>query len=173
MVKITFVLGGAKSGKSAYALREAGLFGREKAFIATAEGLDQEMEERIARHKAERGPSWVTFEEPTNITKVLRNITTKYPVVLVDCLTLWVSNLLHKELNTEEEFEGLVTTLLECPDSHVYIISNEVGMGIVPENALARNYRDQLGLLNRMIAAIASTVILMVAGIPLQIKGEK
>jgi adenosylcobinamide kinase / adenosylcobinamide-phosphate guanylyltransferase len=173
MVTITFILGGARSGKSAYALREASLFGGAKAFIATAEGLDQEMEERIARHKAERGPSWTTFEEPINIKKVLENIRTKYPVVLIDCLTLWVSNLLHGELNVEDEFEDLVAALRDCPDSHIYIISNEVGMGIVPEYALARTYRDRLGILNKMIAAIASTVILMVAGIPLQIKGER
>jgi adenosylcobinamide kinase / adenosylcobinamide-phosphate guanylyltransferase len=173
MAKITFILGGARSGKSAYALSEASLFQGKKAFIATAESLDAEMEERITRHKAERGPSWTTFEEPINIKEVLWNITPKYPVVLIDCLTLWVSNLLHRQLNTREEFEGLVKTLLESPDSHIYIVSNEVGMGIVPENALARAYRDQLGLLNRMIAAAASTVVFMVAGIPLQVKGGR
>ena len=121
MAEITFILGGARSGKSAYALNEASLLQGEKAFIATAESLDMEMEERITRHKAERGPSWTTFEEPINIKEVLWNITPKYPVVLIDCLTLWVSNLLHKQLNTREEFEGLVKTFSNFP-IHIYTL---------------------------------------------------
>jgi len=170
---ITFILGGVRSGKSSYALGEANLLEGRKAFIATAEGLDGDMRDRISRHKKERGPAWDTFEESVNIKEVLGSIRGEYPVILIDCLTLWVSNLLHGELDTEEAFEGLASRLLECRDSYIYIVSNEVGMGIVPEYPLGRVYRDQLGLLNKMIARVASTVTLMVAGIPLQIKGEK
>ncbi len=173
MGTITFILGGVRSGKSSYALSEANLLGGKKAFIATAEGLDEDMRKRISRHQEERGPSWETFEEPVNITGVLATISTEYPVILIDCLTLWVSNLLHLEMNAEKEFEGLVSRLLQCRDSHVYVVSNEVGMGIVPEYPLGRVYRDQLGLLNKMIARIATTATLMVAGIPLKIKGER
>lgn len=171
MGKITFILGGARSGKSSYALGEANLREGEKAFIATAEALDPDMEDRIAHHKAERGPAWETFEEPLDIKTVLRNTRNKYPVILIDCLTLWVSNLLHRELNTTEEFEALVQALLELSDAHVYIVSNEVGMGIIPEYPLGRIYRDRLGLLNRMIASVADRVILIIAGIPVAIKG--
>jgi len=170
---ITFIIGGVRSGKSSYALGEANRLEGRKAFIATAEGLDGDMKDRISRHKEERGPAWETFEEPVRIKEVLEGIRAEYPVILIDCLTLWVSNLLHRELNTEGAFEELASQLIECPDSHIYIVSNEVGMGIVPEYPLGRVYRDQLGLLNKMIARIASTVILMVAGIPLQIKGER
>ncbi|MDR2018209.1 MAG: bifunctional adenosylcobinamide kinase/adenosylcobinamide-phosphate guanylyltransferase [Syntrophobacterales bacterium] len=172
MGKITFILGGARSGKSTYALGEANLLKGRKAFIATAEALDREMERRIARHKAERGPEWDTFEEPIDIKSVLKGIGNKYPVILIDCITLWVSNLLHKELSLKEEFESLVKALLRCSDADVYLVSNEVGMGVVPEYPLGRVYRDQLGLLNKMIASVADRVILMTAGIPVTIKGE-
>ncbi len=173
MSHITFVLGGVKSGKSAYSLNEANLLQGKKAFIATAEGLDAEMKARIARHKQERqNHSWETFEEPLHIADILPAVERDHEVMIIDCLTLWVSNLFHAGLNPEAEFNALASALLACHTSHIYIVSNEVGMGIVPEYRLSREYREQLGLLNKMIAHIASRVVLMVAGISLEIKGE-
>ena len=172
MPEITFILGGARSGKSAYALEAANMYEGEKAFIATAEALDVDMEKRIARHKAERGPAWQTFEEPIDLRRVLIETEQKYPAILVDCLTLWVSNLLLRGLDLHEEFDAFTAKLAEGRRSHIFIVSNEVGMGIIPEHPLGRVYRDELGTLNRMVARVASNVILMIAGIPVAIKGE-
>lgn len=168
---ITLILGGARSGKSAYALEEANRYEGEKAFIATAEALDADMKKRIARHRSERGPAWRTFEEPVDLRRVLSETGHSYPAILIDCLTLWVSNLLLRGLNTAEEFEAFASKLIEERDSHIFIVSNEVGMGIVPEHPLGRVYRDELGTLNRAVARVASRVVLMIAGIPVPIKG--
>jgi adenosylcobinamide kinase / adenosylcobinamide-phosphate guanylyltransferase len=167
---ITFVVGGARSGKSSYALNEANLREGKKAFIATAEALDHEMEIRIARHKEERGDDWVAFEEPLKIDIALQAARNGYSAVIVDCLTLWVSNLLHAGYDMNATFQSLEATLLSCQASHIYIVSNEVGMGIVPGDSLSRIYRDRLGEINRMMARVAGKVVLMVAGIPLEIK---
>jgi adenosylcobinamide kinase/adenosylcobinamide-phosphate guanylyltransferase len=168
---VTLIIGGARSGKSAFALSEGNLHPGKKAFIATAQALDHEMKARIARHKEERGPEWDTFEEPVRLDEAfLISAAGGYKAIVIDCLTLWVSNLLLGEEAVEEKFRSLETALLSCGDSSVYIVSNEVGMGIVPEYPLSRVYRDLLGNLNKLVAGIASRVVYMVAGIPVEIK---
>ncbi|GBE41361.1 bifunctional adenosylcobalamin biosynthesis protein CobP [bacterium BMS3Bbin09] len=170
-LKIIFVLGGAKSGKSSFALTQASGVKGKKAFIATAEALDGEMKERISRHKAERGDEWDTYEEPLNVSKVLSETGDKYSVVLIDCLTLWLSNIMHHMKDTEGAINKFIDELDRSKDlSTVYMVSNEVGTGIVPENDLARKFRDLAGNLNQRIAGISEEVYLVVAGIPLKIK---
>ena len=172
MAHITFVIGGVRSGKSSFALAEASLVPGEKVFIATAEALDRDMSDRITRHKAERGREWHTVEEPVHIPAVIRDMDKRYGVALIDCLTLWVSNLLGAGRETDDDFERLLSALEESACPRIYVVSNEVGMGIVPDHPLGRIYRDQLGLLNKMVARLSTTVILMVAGIPVPIKKE-
>jgi adenosylcobinamide kinase / adenosylcobinamide-phosphate guanylyltransferase len=167
---ITFILGGARSGKSTYALGAANLHAGRKAFIATAQALDHEMETRIARHKEERGSEWETFEEPLDIAETLYKVKDRYGAVVLDCLTLWASNLIHAGRVMDKEFDALEAVLLTCTDSPLYIVSNEVGMGIVPEYPLSRVYRDRLGNLNKMVARVSSRVVFMVAGIPMEVK---
>ncbi len=170
MEKLTLLLGGARSGKSAYALEEASRIPGQKAFVATAQAFDDEMKIRIEKHKTERGNDWTTFEEPLHIVALLREIGTSHSVILLDCFTLWVSNVMHSSLDFHDEVENLVETLTTGRSAPIYIVSNEVGLGLVPESELGRAYRDNLGFLNRRIAMIASTVYFMVAGIPLAIK---
>ncbi len=175
--KIVFITGGARSGKSTFALKEASKILGNKAFIATAIWTygdtpiqDEEMKERIEKHKKQRGNEWDTYEEPVKISDVIKNIKDKYNVIVIDCLTLWLSNLFFNNKNVEKDIESLCNTLssLYCT---VFIVSNEVGSGIVPENKLARKFRDNLGILNQSIAEIADEVYMMIAGIPLKIKG--
>ncbi len=174
----TLILGGAKSGKSAYALELAlkGIAPREKnpcaLFIATAAAQDQEMQRRIEAHKKERGPEWHTIEEEIDIANILKNELGAYEVAVVDCLTMWVSNLLiNAPDKLETEIERLVDTL-HTATRPVVLVSSEVGMGIVPDNRLARRFTDTLGLVNQKIAFVASRVILMAAGIPMVLKDE-
>ena len=184
-VKITFVIGGARSGKSSFALNEVSKLEGSRSYIATGEALDDEMQNRIRKHKEDRGPEWSTYEEPVEIAKILSDIKDKYSAVVIDCLTLWLSNVLHKTLSTEgtnkpveEYIEDLMDALLKLKnerrttsdEQHLFIVSNELGMGIVPENAMAREFRDLTGFLNQKVAAIADKVYLVTAGIPLKIK---
>ncbi len=171
-MRTTLILGGVRSGKSAYALAEGGRLEGAKAFVATAEALDDEMVLRVERHKKERGPAWDTFEEPLGIARLLDGIAERYSIIVVDCLTLWVSNLMHAGRQLEVEFATLLSALGRG-SGQVYLVSNEVGMGIVPDSPLARDYRDALGTLNRMIAQGADRVVLMVAGIPMDVKGGR
>ncbi len=171
MQKIVVVLGGARSGKSYYALKNASCIKGNKAFIATAEALDDEMFKKIENHKKERGPGWTTYEEPIHIAPLISRIKNKYDVILLDCLTLWVSNIMHSGHNVIKEAGNLVNALSALYPVPLYIISNEVGLGLVPDYPLGREYRDNLGQVNRLVAEVASDVILMVAGIPLKIKG--
>jgi adenosylcobinamide kinase/adenosylcobinamide-phosphate guanylyltransferase len=169
--RLVLVLGGARSGKSAFGLKLAGEMPGRKRYIATAEPFDEEMADRIARHRAERAAEWVTIEEPTNIAAVVRG-TERAGVMLIDCLTLWLSNLLGTGLDDSAvlaEIEGLAGALAETPSS-VVAVSNEVGSGIVPDNALARRFRDMAGVVNRRMAEAASEVYLLTAGIPLKLK---
>jgi adenosylcobinamide kinase/adenosylcobinamide-phosphate guanylyltransferase len=169
--KIIFVLGGAKSGKSAFALRKAETLPGKKAYIATAEPLDDEMKERIDKHKRERGKDWDAIEEPRKIAETIRTGSGKYSIFLVDCLTLWVSNLLCHDERAEEAIDEFLNSLsLTSQSSYFFIVSNEVGMGIVPDNALSRRFRDLAGRLNQQMASIADEVYLVTAGIPLRIK---
>lgn len=175
-IKIVFVTGGAKSGKSSFALNEVSGIEGKKAFIATAEALDEEMEKRIQRHKVERGNEWDTHEEPLEVSRVIGDLQGKYSAVILDCLTLWLSNAMIRTERVEERVRELIKALKQMKDSHgsgqsvLYIISNEVGMGIVPENPMAREFRDLAGGLNQKIAKIADEAYLVVAGIPIKIK---
>ncbi len=183
IMKIVFVIGGAKSGKSSFALKEASGVDGRKAYIATAEALDDEMKKRIENHKIERDGDWDTFEEPVDISGVLPGLQAKYGAVLLDCLTIWLSNvLLRGEISSpdhetpDESIDGLVSCLVGLngmSESVLYIVSNEVGAGIVPENKLARRFRDLAGSLNQKVAEIADEVYLVAAGIPIKIKDQK
>ncbi len=168
---LTLIIGGVRSGKSTYALSQAGNIPGQKAFVATAEPLDEEMRLRIAKHREERALAWDTFEEPLEIPPLLQRLVGTYDVVLVDCLTLWVSNLVMAGRNVGGERRELESVLCNHGESSLFLVSNEVGMGIVPEYPLGRVYRDALGLANSGIARISDRVVLMVAGIPLVIKG--
>lgn len=172
MRKVVFILGGARSGKSTFALQEASVIEGKKAFIATAEAFDDEMRLRIEKHKEERGTDWITHEEPLLISTLLQNIRDSYPVILVDCLTLWVSNIMHAGLDFNDEAARLVDIISQKHPALIYIVSNEVGMGLVPDTELGREYRDNIGLLNRKVAEAATDVYFMAAGIPMKIKGD-
>lgn len=167
---LTLVLGGQRSGKSAYA---EGLIGDEVAavYLATAEPRDEEMAARIEAHKQRRGKSWTTLEEPLELTQVLKSLDGGAPV-LVDCLSIWASNLLAQGLDVARETEGLVAAvkILTFP---VVMVSSETGLGIIPANALARAYLDAAGEMNQAIAAAADRVVFVAAGLPLILKEEK
>jgi len=169
--RIVFILGGAKSGKTGFALKKASLLSGKKAYIATAQPLDTEMAERIERHRAERGASWDTYEEPLKISSIIQEIDGRYSAIVIDCLTLWISNLIHASSKIPSESEALVSVLKGIRgQSEIYIISNEVGWGIVPANELAREFRDHAGAINQHMAEAADEVYLVTAGIPLKIK---
>ncbi|MCE5195171.1 MAG: bifunctional adenosylcobinamide kinase/adenosylcobinamide-phosphate guanylyltransferase [Nitrospiraceae bacterium] len=172
MKKIIFIIGGARSGKSRFALAEASKIKGRRLYIATAQAFDEEMKERIEKHKKHRGKDWETYEEPLEITEVIKTTKGKYDVFLIDCLTLWLSNLLMNKKNTTTQIEKFISSLSDVKYS-VFIVSNEVGMGIVPENKLARQFRDLAGILNQKIAAIADEVYLVAAGMPIKIKDKK
>ena len=169
---LTLIIGGARSGKSAHAQSlaeaEAARRGGAPVMIATAEALDAEMAERIARHRAERGSGWRTIERPLDVADALRALPPSACGVL-DCLTLWLSNLMHAEADLEAATEGLLAAARGCP-AELVVITNEVGMSIVPENALARRFRDEAGRLNRRVAEQADRVVVMFAGVPLALK---
>jgi len=172
MARIIFITGGARSGKSRLAEQLAESFGSPLCYIATGEARDSEMAERIAAHKARRGEKWQTFEEPRNLAEILRGATGKYRAVLVDCITLWLSNLLLHYGTAEpvlEEVQALVEAIKDCATPLIFV-SNEVGMGIVPENALARTFRDLAGNANQLLAAAADEVYVTFSGIPLKLK---
>ena len=169
--RIIFVIGGARSGKSSFALCRAAALPGKKVYIATAQAFDAEMTERINHHKEERCGDWDTVEEPVRMADAFRSASSGYDIILIDCLTLWLSNLLCGNIDAEKEFEAFLASLLSADRSqHIYIVSNEVGQGIVPDNALARRFRDLAGHLNRKVAGIADEVYLVTAGIPLKIK---
>ncbi len=181
--RLVLVLGGARSGKSAYAEGRAtalaGPHGRV-LYVATAEALDDEMARRIAHHRASRPASWRTVEEPRDPAAAMRAAAPDTRVVLLDCITLWLSNLLsalqaQDDGTPEEAVDAGVTGLLaayQAGTADLVLVSNEVGLGIVPAYPLGRLYRDLLGRVNIRLAAAADEVVLMVAGIPLQVKGH-
>jgi adenosylcobinamide kinase/adenosylcobinamide-phosphate guanylyltransferase len=167
---LVLVLGGARSGKSAFAERLAEESGLAPVYIATAEAGDAEMAERIDAHRARRGPSWRTVEAPEKLEEALLREAGEGRAVLIDCTTLWLSNLLLKGLPVEIRTEALADTAGRAAGLRI-LVSNEVGLGIVPENALARKFRDAQGRLNQKIAAAADRVVLIAAGLPLWLKG--
>jgi len=164
--RVTLVLGGVRAGKSGYALALLG----GGLFVATAEAGDAEMAERIVAHRAECGEAWMTIEEPLDLPAVLRRHGEDSRSMLVDCLTLWLSNLMHRDRDIGEATSALLAAL-DRRVGETALVSNEVGLGIVPDNALARRFRDAQGTLNRRIAARADHVVFMVAGLPLTLKG--
>jgi adenosylcobinamide kinase/adenosylcobinamide-phosphate guanylyltransferase len=164
---IHLVIGGARSGKSTYAERQARESGLAVTYIATCEARDQEMNERIAHHRDRRPAEWRTVEEPLRLADALLREAGVDTCLMVDCLTLWLTNALLGD--REEEIERLLTVLPTLP-GRILLVSNEVGWGIVPENALARRFRDEQGRLNQRIAAIADDVTLVAAGLPLRLK---
>jgi adenosyl cobinamide kinase/adenosyl cobinamide phosphate guanylyltransferase len=165
---LTLVLGGARSGKSRYAESLIAKLPPPWFYIATAEALDPEMAERIAGHRARRGSQWRTLEAPRDLAAALES--SGATPVLVDCLTLWLSNLMLAEADLEVEIARL-ERVLETTAAPVVLVANEIGFGIVPDNALGRRFRDWQGLLNQRMAARADRVVLMVAGLPLAVKG--
>jgi adenosylcobinamide kinase/adenosylcobinamide-phosphate guanylyltransferase len=167
--QLTFVLGGARSGKSAYAERLLTAVPGPWAYVATAEAHDNEMSMRIAKHKARRGSGWVVHETPIALADVLENRIAELPC-LVDCLTLWISNLMHDGRDVVAETDSLIAALAKRVAPAI-LISNEVGLGIVPDNALARAFRDEAGRIHQKIAAAADRVVFVAAGLPLTLKG--
>jgi adenosylcobinamide kinase / adenosylcobinamide-phosphate guanylyltransferase len=169
--QIILVTGGARSGKSKYAEQRAAELGSRKLYVATAEANDEEMRLRIAEHKKRRSDRWTTVEEPVDLAGVLQAQCGRMDCVLVDCLTLWLSNLLLRgdEKHVESKFEELMQ-ILRGLDFDLILVSNEVGSGIVPDNPLARHFRDLAGWANQRIGTVATEVILMVAGIPMVVK---
>ena len=168
---VTLVLGGARSGKSRHAEALVESQPGPCLYLATAEAGDAEMAARIREHQARRGPRWETHEEPLALAETLARVTRPEGAVLVDCLTLWLSNLMGAERDIEAERATLVTQLgaLAGP---VVLVSNEVGLGIHPGNALARRFVDEAGRLNQEVAAAAQSVVYMVAGLPTHLKNK-
>ncbi len=175
MAHITLLTGGARSGKSALALELAERRPPTRTFVATAEITDDEMRRRVERHRRERGESFVTVEEPVALADAIRGLPPGIGVAVVDCLTVWLGNVYYRCADDEDavgrSIDGLVAAL-DKVDMDLVLVTNEVGWGIVPENALARSFRDMAGRLNRRVAARADTVCLVCAGIPLALKGE-
>ncbi len=170
---MTFITGGCRSGKSRYALDYADRHFSKKIYLATCEALDEEMAQRIEHHKKLRGPEWRTIEEPIEIVDQIRRHRDGVEVILLDCLTLWLSNLLIKwddDSRIIKETEKLIDTIKQSQTSFL-IVSNEVGMGIVPADPLTRRFRDLSGMANQKMAEAAHTAILMVSGIPVFLKG--
>lgn len=165
---VILITGGARSGKSRRAETRAHAFPGQPVYIATAEALDTEMEARIARHRARRGTEWIEREVPLDLMPALI-ATDGGGARLVDCLTLWLSNLMHAERDWEREITELAAALPRLR-SPVVLVTNEVGLGIVPDNALARSFRDAAGIMNQTIAGVADEVEFVVAGLPMKLK---
>jgi adenosylcobinamide kinase / adenosylcobinamide-phosphate guanylyltransferase len=166
---VTLVLGGARSGKSSYAERITVVHPRGCVYVATAEIGDDEMAERVRNHQARREAHWRTVEAPLEIGAAIVAETEQGAAVLVDCLTLWLSNLMAAERDPGTETQALIRALGQAGGPVVFV-SNEVGLGIVPDNALARAFRDHAGRLNQRLADVANTVFFVAAGLPLRLK---
>jgi adenosylcobinamide kinase / adenosylcobinamide-phosphate guanylyltransferase len=167
--RLTLVLGGARSGKSRHAERLVLASGLEPVYLATAEALDEEMAARIAAHRARRGPAWRTVEAPLELVGAFARECAAGRAALVDCLTLWLTNLMMRERVVDAEVERLIEALPNLPGALV-LVSNEVGQGVVPVGALARAFVDHAGLLHQRIAEQADAVLLMTAGLPQRLK---
>jgi adenosylcobinamide kinase/adenosylcobinamide-phosphate guanylyltransferase len=165
---LTFFLGGARSGKSAHAERLVTASPAPWTYIATAQAFDDEMRDRIALHQSRRGAGWQTVDAPFELVEALEAVETGRPV-LVDCLTLWLTNHMLAEHELPDECDRLVSVFGK-PRGPWFVVSNEVGLGIVPDNALARRFRDEAGLLNQRVAAVSDTVLFMTAGLPIKVK---
>lgn len=175
MSKKILITGGCRSGKSRYALTLARSFSGEKLYVATAEALDSEMVERIAKHQQERGNEWESHEEPIELLQVFKRLENRSGVLILDCLTLWLSNLLLKNFDQEHILQesALLMDQSERMQCQLIFVTNEVGAGIVPENKLAREFRDIVGAANQLVAERCDEVIHMVSGISVTIKTSK
>ena len=167
--RAVLVLGGARSGKSAFAEAETAAAGLKNVYVATAEAGDAGMAERIRRHRERRGPGWIVVEEPLALAETLRAEARADRAVLVDCLTLWLSNLLTAGRDPEAEGAALAAALAAAPGP-VVTVSSEVGQGIIPDNPLARRFRDEAGALHQRVAEAAGRVVFVAAGLPLTLK---
>lgn len=167
--RLTLVLGGARSGKSRHAEALIEASGLRPYYIATAEALDGEMKERIVRHRARRGRHWQTIEEPLRLTETLHSVSAEGRALMVDCLTLWLTNLMVHERAVEAEIDGLLDGLDRLQGAALFV-SNEVGQGVMPTNAMARAFIDHAGLLHQRLADKADRVLLMHAGLPQRLK---
>lgn len=164
------VLGGARSGKSRYAQERCeAIAGGRLAYVATAQAFDAEMTDRIARHQSERGSRWLTVEAPLDLAGAIAGTAAGADAILVDCLTLWLSNLMLAEADIPAARAALAGAVTACPVP-VILVANEVGLGIVPGNALARRFRDEAGWLNQDMARLCREVVLVTAGLPLTLK---
>lgn len=171
--KVVLITGGARSGKSRYAEERARETGARRLYLATAEAKDEEMARRIAAHRERRGDGWLTVEEPIELSRELLRRRGEVDCALVDCLTLWTSNLLllHDVEAVTKKIDELINALTLL-DFHVFFVTNEVGSAIVPDNALARSFRDLVGWTNQRVAQSADEVVLMVAGLPVFVKKD-
>lgn len=174
MSKIILILGGVRSGKSTHAISLARKH-EKVAFVATCQALDKEMQERIRLHQKARPKHWKIFEEPNNLDSLLMKIGDTFDCVIIDCLTLWISNLIlagYKEAKILKKIDAL---LVNCrkKKAKVIMVSNEVGLGLVPANKLGRDFRDIAGKVNQMVARVSDEVLFFVSGVPLKIKGVK
>jgi adenosylcobinamide kinase/adenosylcobinamide-phosphate guanylyltransferase len=172
--KIFFITGGARSGKSAYAENLAAGIAGKHAYLATAQALDPEMALKIEKHRIDRGDKWDTYEEPLAVAELLRTLSDRgqYQVVLLDCLTLWLSNVMAHTAGDGAVMirsEELINAIKDFNGSCI-VVSNEVGLGIVPDNPLARKFRDFAGMLNQKVARAAEEVYFTASGIPLRLK---
>jgi adenosylcobinamide kinase/adenosylcobinamide-phosphate guanylyltransferase len=166
------VLGGARSGKSRFAQVRAEALTGELVYLATAQAFDQEMRERIALHRADRSTRWSTIEVPLELAEAIAAYSRPETVMLVDCLTLWASNLILAERDTVAAMDGLVRAISSARGTFI-LVSNEVGLSIVPDNALARRFRDVAGRINQEMAAAVDEVVMMFAGLPLVLKPKE
>jgi len=171
--KMIFITGGCRSGKSGFALDYANQHFSKKLFLATCEVLDEELGRRVAQHKKMRGPEWQTIEEPVEIVERIKEDQSERSVMVLDCLTLWFSNLLMRgddDQKIMDEVDRLIEAVRQCSHSLI-VVSNEVGMGIVPADPLGRRFRDLSGMANQKLARAMETVVFMVSGIPVFLKG--
>jgi len=169
VARTTLVLGGARSGKSAFAERLTAEAAAARVYLATATAGDDEMRERIAHHRARRGDGWRTVEEPLALVDTLTRESRTDNAILVDCLTLWLSNLMHADKDVEAETRQLAAVLREAR-GNIVLVSNEVGLGLVPETPLGRGFRDAQGRLNQAVAAAVANVAFIAAGLPIWLK---
>ena len=165
---LTLVIGGARSGKSRHAETLVGQYASPHAYIATAQAFDDEMRARIDEHRARRSADWQTIDAPFELVSALNGVPDRQ-TVLIDCLTLWLTNVMLAERDVDQESRELANVLAK-PRGPWFVVSNEVGLGIVPDNPLGRRFRDAAGRLNQMVAERASSVIFMVAGLPMKVK---
>lgn len=173
MSAATLITGGCRSGKSRFALARADRYSR-RAFVATAIAFDDEMTERISRHRTERGAAYQTIEAPYDLAAAVSALPARTQVAVIDCLTVWIGNLMHRHAKVADPYPEIAAFLqvVESPPCDLIVVTNEVGLGVVPDNSLARHFRDVAGSVNQDVARRADHVVLMVCGCPVWVKGE-